>query len=206
MNPHFEKYKPGLSRWFDKGKLLEVIKDRQWSEKRIEMEEHKTNLYGDLITAALVFGVIIFMFSFEVETNGNDLAFYLLVGFFILVATVLTVTAIKKINDPANRSNLIVDETGIQYFDSIKSNSFSISWIEVEDVAIKYYENRQGFSVYLLVLNKDEKVKGLDISYLYPKAANGILKEDFRKIMNVEDPKYIELRRLIGHYLWNYSH
>ena len=97
MNQLFEKYRPSIDKIFDKGKYLSPIIDDLISYSVFEMEEHKTNIYGDVITGLIITGFIIFLLSSDVEMNGNEIAFYCFIIFLFLCSMALTFNGIKKI-------------------------------------------------------------------------------------------------------------
>ena len=201
MNQLFEKYRPSIDKIFDKGEYLPPITGEVVSLSMFEMEEHKTNIYGDIIAGLVLAGFITFLLTYEVEMNGNEIAFYCFIALMSLVAVVIFFNGIRKISDASNRGNLTVNAEGIRHYDSLKSKSSTIKWIEIEDLVLKFYRRKNGYDKYLLILNKEDKVIGLDITYLYYKGKKSILKDDLKNIVKMEMPEYIELRKVLGKYL-----
>ena len=165
------------------------------------MEEHKTNIYGDIITGLIVAGFILFLLITDIELNGNEIAFYCFIAFMSLCSIVLFFNGINKIKNPNNKSSLSINSERIRHYDSIKSESKSIRWVDIEDVIIKLYRHQNGFDKFLLILDKKDKVIGLNITYLYEKGKKSILKEDMKKVITNREPELVNLRTIIGKYL-----
>ena len=201
LNKLFEKYRPSIEKILDKGKYLSPITDNVVSHSVFEMEEHKTNIYGDIITGLIIAEFIIFLLISEIEMNGNEIAFYCFIAFMSLGSIVLTFNGINKISNPINKGCLSVNSDRIRHYDAIKSKSRTIKWTEIKDVVLKLYRHKNGYDKYLLILNKEDKVIGLDITYLYDKSKKSILKDDFKNIAKMEMPEYIELRMILGKHL-----
>ncbi len=201
MNQLFIKYKPTIDKILDKGSFLIPILEDSNSFEVFEMEEHKTNIYGDIITGLIVAGFIIFLLISEIEINGNEIAFYCFIAFMSLCSIVLTFNGINKISNPNNKSSLSVNSKRIRHYDSIKSVSKIVKWSDIKDAVIKLYRHQNGFEKYLLILNKEDKVIGLNITYLYEKGKKSILKEDIKKTIKMSEPQLTNLRIILGKYL-----
>ena len=165
------------------------------------MEEHKTNIYGDIMAGLVVAGFIIFLLISEIEMNGNEIPFYCFIAFMSLSSIVLTFNGINKIRNPNNKSSLSINSKRIRHYDSIKSVSKTVKWSDVKDVVIKIYQHKNGFDKYLLILDEKDKVIGLNLTYLYEKGKKSIMIEEMKKAVKMSEPELINLRIILGKYL-----
>jgi len=202
MNPKFKKYKPSKFGSFSDGTILAPLRPNHLAKKKFKMEEHKNNIYGDLIAGLLSLGLVILMLCSDVSTSTiwDDIAYYFILTLFIYGGLFLSIKAIRKLKRSSNKSNVIINQGGISYHDSIEPKSFKISWDEVKDVAIKYYYYKSRYISYLLVMNKNEDINELDITYLYKMNSERNVLSDIQNSLTMKVPEFLELRKFIGYY------
>lgn len=201
MNQSFVKYRPSIDKILNEGQYLTPISGKTTSISVYELEEHKTNIYGDIIAGAIMVILFIFMTVLGIELDENEIVFYCLVAFMLLGSIMLILSGIKKLKNSNNKGSLSINSERIRHYDHIKSETITIKWIEIQDAIIKFYRRKNGFDKYLLILDKEDKVIGLDMTYLYDTSKKSILMDDLKKIVKMKEPEYIELRMILGKYM-----
>ena len=200
MNYLFEKYRPSSRIFHSKGDYLLPIQEKDNSVVLLEMEEHKIFIYGNIVSGLIIATSVLFIMS-KMNATQFGIALLCFIGFNLLASFILIYKGIQNVKDSNNKSNLSITSERIKYYDSIKSESITIKWNNIKESVIKFYHHEDYNENHLLILTKQEKVFGLDITYLYEKGQKPTFQEKCIGAYKIDKPRIIKLRKILGKYL-----
>jgi hypothetical protein len=133
----FEKFKPKFERYFEKGRLLKPIYDKDGLITKIDLSENNSNIYGNLVVGILALTLFILPIVLDgTYTYDSEFSKYLGIAiwifFTLIVGSFMTISSIKKLRNSNEREFLSVNGNGIKYRNPDSKIFRNYSWGKIK--------------------------------------------------------------------------